>query len=206
MTGIAGLGSPFTTTPSINGYYGFGSLGTLISGFPAEFPSIGGYPTTGQASNLALYGLYIESNPFGSAYTRVGDVFENFGAPRLDLGGIGTDAFGIQGLVFGSPVFKANVGSSVYFIGNVNEFSGANTCGFFASEFSGQFSINAGSSPSNPPIEYNQGALSFNVVSIQIDDSQCYNYSAVVGSPVKNLVIIDETGTPRAIPLYDVPR
>lgn len=204
MTGISGLGSPFKTTPPLQGYYGFGSLGTLINSLTAPPTSDGGYPTTEEASNLAYYGIYIETNPFGSAYTRVGDVFGNFGAPRLDLGGFGFDAYSIVGSYAGTSFFKADPLNSVYFLGRVDENTGSNWVGFYASEFGGEFSINAGSSPSNPPIKYTQGDLSFNVNSIIIGGSNCYTTGSVT-TPVKNLIIIDDTGTPRAIPIYNVP-
>jgi len=207
MNGIAGLGSPFATTPAYEGYYGFGSLATRISMNAAPPTSMGGgYPTTDEASSLLYYGMYLEGNPFGTSFSRFGDAFSIYGTPRLDLGGPGTESGSIACYVFGLPLFKADYFSQVYFLGVVDQYSGTNECGFYASLFSGEFSINAGSNPSNPPIYYNNGALKFNVGSIQIGESDCFNFNAVAGAPVKNLIIIDNTGTRLAIPLYILPR
>ena len=207
MNGYAGLGSPFVTTPAFGDYTGFGSLGTRISQNSAPITSMGGnYPTTGEASDLRYYGMYIESSPWGSSYSRFGDVFNIFGMPRLDLGDIGSAMAAITGYIFGNPKLQADYFNQTYFLGDMDPMSGLPNVGFYSNLYSQQFAINAGGSFSNPPIYYNQGNLSFNVNSIQVVSDTCYNYNTVTGAPVKNLIIIDDTGTPRAIPLYAVPR
>ena len=205
MNGIAGLGSPFVTTPGYAGYYGFGSLATRISMYAAPPTSNGGYPTTDEAYGLPYYGMYIEASPFGTPFSRFGDPFNFFGTPRLDLGGIGSEAGAITGYIFGNPKLQADYFNQTYFLGDIDLMSELPSVGFY-SNGRGVFAINAGSDSSNPPIYYNNGALKFNVGSIQIGESDCFNFNAVAGAPVKNLIIIDDTGTRLAIPLYILPR
>lgn len=204
MKGFGGSAFPFTTTTPPQGLTGFGSFATKISSFYADPMSPGGdYPRPGEVDNLQNYGIYIENQGFGTPFTWVGDSLGQFGTSRLLLGGIGSDAYSFSMTIFNQIYLKADVMSNYLFFALPYTSSYPQT-GFYADSYT--FAISAGGDGYNPQILMNYSNLTFNVNSIAVSNSSCYNNATVSGSPVKNLIIIDDTGTPRAIPLYVVPR
>lgn len=204
MKGIFGAALPFETTPPPSGLYGFGSFGTKISSlYSPQFDPGGNYPTIGQLGGLSSYGIYIENQGFGTPFTWVGDSLGQFGTPRLLLGGIGSDAYSFSMTIFNQIYLKADVMSNYLFFA-LPYYSSYPQTGFYADSYT--FAISAGGDGYNPQILMNYSNLTFNVNSIAVSNSSCYNNATVSGSPVKNLIIIDDTGTPRAIPMYNVPR